>query len=79
MSRKGRANLCSKETFNSRFRVLMGRVIESPEVFAVDYYGYVKKTRGFYRMVESISGSTKGQVKCVEVPLFILQLFGWRR
>jgi len=55
--------------FNSRFGVLMGRVIESPEVFAVDYYGYVKKTRGFYRMVESISGSTKGQVKCVEVPV----------
>jgi len=64
-----KVSLREGKLFGSRFGHHMGRVIESSEVFAVDYYGYVKKTRGFFKMVEGIASSTKGQVKCLEVPV----------
>ena len=49
---------------------VLGDEIDTEEALAIDYYGYVKKSRGFKRLVQEVGENQKGkQVKMIEVPI----------
>jgi len=54
----------------SKFGRVMGQIIDSDEIFVIDYYGLQKKSRGFFDRCESIQRHTKnGQVKKIRAPV----------
>jgi len=50
----------------TKFGDKMGAIIESPQMFAIDYYGYVKKSAGLYSYVRELHA---GQVKIIKTIL----------
>lgn len=44
----------------------MGGIIETTEVFAIDYYGYIKKSGGLICLIEQTRQEVVGQVKSIE-------------
>mgnify|MGYP001371855672 FL=1 len=52
------------------FGLRLGSNIASPVPFAIDYYGYMKKTDGFYSLVQALATDhPEGQVKSVVIPV----------
>jgi hypothetical protein len=55
---------------SSNFARAMGRLMPIDIPMAIDYYGYVKKSKGFDRLVkDSLSLSNGQQVKLISVPV----------
>jgi hypothetical protein len=50
-----------------RFGRVMGKECNSDKLFAIDYYGLIKKSRGFFALASGVSPGQ--QVKSIEVPL----------
>lgn len=49
---------------------VLGVEIATQEVLAIDYYGYTKKSSGFWGLVRDVMEDQKGkQIKMVEAPL----------
>jgi hypothetical protein len=46
---------------SSTFAKMMGRFLPYDEVFVLDYYGYSKKSAGFYNMLKEQRKHTNGQ------------------
>ena len=47
----------------------LGGEIDSEDVVVIDYYGYMKKSRGFSRMLDEVRGDNAGkQLKMIEAP-----------
>lgn len=56
----------SRQLFGS----LMGKTISSSEVLAVDYYGFLKKSDGFFTYLTELRSSLVGkQIKLIKVPV----------
>jgi len=53
----------------TRFGSFVGLRVKSDEVFAIDYYGHIKKSEGFLRMVEKIALERKAAVKLHQAPI----------
>lgn len=53
-----------------KFGHLMGRRIESDVPFAVNYYGYIKKSEGFFVYLKAVRNSApRIQIKSLTVPV----------
>jgi hypothetical protein len=49
---------------------VLGKQINTGRVLVVDYYGYMKKSKGFSKMMKGVITSFKGkQLKTIEVPV----------
>ena len=53
----------------SKFGKLIGVRIDSEIVFAVDYYGHMKKSRGLVNTANDTSAEKEGQVRLLEAPV----------
>ena len=53
----------------TRFGSFVGLRVESNAVFAVDYYGHIKKTDGFYKAVERMAREKGVSVKLYQAPI----------
>jgi len=52
------------------FGIRLGQRINTETPFAIDYYGYLKKSDGFYSLVQSLAKAHSGsQIKSVVVPV----------
>jgi hypothetical protein len=59
-----------KNSASTEFRSLLGSDIESNIVFAVDYYGYIKRSTALTRLFETMQERTlPSQVKAMNVPM----------
>lgn len=54
----------------TKFGDHLGKRIESDVPFAINYYGYIKKSHGFFVFVDGLGKCVKGQqIKSIQVPV----------
>lgn len=54
---------------NATFGRKLGGMIDSMEIFAIDYYGHIKRSKGLIFEFHTILANVPEQVKSVEAPL----------